>query len=139
MKVSKLLSLEDDFCVALGSPDLRFLTPIPGKSAIGIEVPNKIRSLVTLGDIFQSEDKAMQDLLTIPLGKNFSGEIVHMTINNMPHILIAGATNSGKSVCLNALIISLLMKVKPGQVKFIMIDRKWLNSCTTVSLIFSRL
>lgn len=124
VKVSKLLSLEDDFCVALGSPDLRFLTPIPGKSAIGIEVPNKIRSLVTLGDIFQSEDKAMQDLLTIPLGKNFSGEIVHMTINNMPHILIAGATNSGKSVCLNALIISLLMKVKPGQVKFIMIDPK---------------
>ncbi|GEM_PF-446760 len=124
VKVSKLLSLEDDFCVALGSPDLRFLTPIPGKSAIGIEVPNKIRSLVTLGDIFQSEDKSMQDLLTIPLGKNFSGEVVHMTINNMPHILIAGATNSGKSVCLNALIISLLMKVKPSQVKLIMIDPK---------------
>ncbi len=124
VKVSKLLSLEDDFCVALGSPDLRFLTPIPGKSAIGIEVPNKIRSLVTLGDIFQSEHKSMQDLLTIPLGKNFSGEVVDMTINNMPHILIAGATNSGKSVCLNALIISLLMKVKPGQVKLIMIDPK---------------
>ena len=125
VKVSKLLSLEDDFCVALGSPDLRFLTPIPGKSAIGIEVPNKVRSLVTLGDIFSPNDKIlMNDLLSIPLGKNFSGEIVHMSINNMPHILIAGATNSGKSVCLNSIIVSLLMKVKPSQVKFIMIDPK---------------
>ncbi len=125
VKVSKLLSLEDDFCVALGSPDLRFLTPIPGKSAIGIEVPNKIRSLVTLGDIFSRNDKTlMDDLLTVPLGKNFSGEVVNMTINNMPHILIAGATNSGKSVCLNTIITSLLMKIKPGQVKLIMIDPK---------------
>ena len=125
VKVSKLLSLEDDFCVALGSPDLRFLTPIPGKSAIGIEVPNKIRSLVTLGDIFSRGDSNIsQDLLTIPIGKNFSGEIVYVTLNNMPHLLIAGATNSGKSVCLNAMITSLLLKVKPSQVKFIMIDPK---------------
>lgn len=125
VRVQKLLSLEDDFCVALGSPDLRFLTPIPGRSAIGIEVPNKIRSLVTLGDIFSPDDKVLAtDLLAIPLGKNFSGDIIHMSINNMPHILIAGATNSGKSSCLNALIISLLLKVKPSQVKFIMIDPK---------------
>lgn len=124
IKVSKLLSLEDDFCVALGTPDLRFLTPIPGRSAIGIEVPNKIRSLVTLGDIFSDSDKELDDLLTLPLGKNFSGDIVHLAINNMPHLLIAGATNSGKSVCLNAIIVSLLMKVKPSQVRFIMIDPK---------------
>lgn len=125
VRVQKLLSLEDDFCVALGSPDLRFLTPIPGKSAIGIEVPNKIRSLVTLGDIYNSDDTVlMGDLLTVPLGKNFSGNIVHMSINNMPHILIAGATNSGKSSCLNSIIISLLLKVKPSQVKIIMIDPK---------------
>jgi len=104
-------------------PDLRFLTPIPGKSAIGIEVPNKVRSLVTLGDIFSPNDKVlMNDLLTVPLGKNFSGDVVHMSINNMPHILIAGATNSGKSVCLNSIIVSLLMKVKPSQARFIMID-----------------
>ena len=122
--MSKLLSLEDDFCVALGTPDLRFLTPIPGRSAIGIEVPNKIRSLVTLGDIFSDSDKELDDLLTLPLGKNFSGDVVHLAINNMPHILIAGATNSGKSVCLNAIIVSLLMKVKPSQVRFIMIDPK---------------
>ncbi|MBN1299160.1 MAG: DNA translocase FtsK [Actinobacteria bacterium] len=125
VKVSKLLSLEDDFCVALGSPDIRFLTPIPGKSAIGIEVPNKVRSLVTLGDIMAPSDKALwEDSLTVPLGKNFSGEVVHMTINNMPHVLIAGATNSGKSVCLNSLIVALLMKVKPSEVRMIMIDPK---------------
>ena len=125
VRVQKLLSLEDDFCVALGSPDLRFLTPIPGKSAIGIEVPNKIRSLVTLGDIYSPDDTVlMGDLLTVPLGKNFSGNIVHMSINNMPHILIAGATNSGKSSCLNSIIISLLLKVKPNQVRIIMIDPK---------------
>jgi len=125
VRVQKLLSLEDDFCVALGSPDLRFLTPIPGKSAIGIEVPNKIRSLVTLGDIFSPDDKTlMSDPLAVPLGKNFSGEVVNMSINKMPHILIAGATNSGKSSCLNSIIISLLLKVKPSEVKFIMIDPK---------------
>ncbi|MCL4418456.1 MAG: DNA translocase FtsK [Actinobacteria bacterium] len=125
VRVQKLLSLEDDFCVALGSPDLRFLTPIPGKSAIGIEVPNKIRSLVTLGDIFSPDDKTlMNDPLAVPLGKNFSGEVVNMSINSMPHILIAGATNSGKSSCLNSIIVSLLLKVKPSEVKFIMIDPK---------------
>lgn len=125
VRVQKLLSLEDDFCVALGSPDLRFLTPIPGKSAIGIEVPNKIRSLVTLGDIYSPDDTVLtSDLLAVPLGKNFSGNIVHMSINNMPHILIAGATNSGKSSCLNSIIVSLLLKVKPNQVKIIMIDPK---------------
>ncbi len=125
VRVQKLLSLEDDFCVALGSPDLRFLTPIPGKSAIGIEVPNKIRSMVTLGDIFSPDDKTlMSDPLAVPLGKNFSGEVVSMSIRSMPHILIAGATNSGKSSCLNSIIISLLLKVKPSEVKFIMIDPK---------------
>jgi len=125
VKVQRLLSLEDDFCVALGSPDLRILTPIPGRSAIGIEVPNTVRSIVTLGDIYSSEDNNLTDnLLNIPLGKNLSGNIVYMDIAKMPHILIAGATNSGKSSCLNSIIISLLMKVKPGNVRLIMIDPK---------------
>jgi len=125
VKVQRLLSLEDDFCVAMGSPDLRFLTPIPGKSAIGIEVPNQIRSLVTLGDIF-SEQFALTTsrLLEVPLGKSLSGDIVSMDIGAMPHVLIGGATNSGKSSCINSIIISLLLKVKPSQVKFIMIDPK---------------
>ncbi len=125
VKVQKLLSLEDDFCVAMGSPDIRFLTPIPGKSAIGIEVPNQIRSLVTLGDIFAEVESANSlNLLEVPLGKNLSGDIISMDIRAMPHVLIGGATNSGKSSCINSIIISLLLKVKPSQAKFIMIDPK---------------
>lgn len=125
VKVQRLLSLEDDFCVALGSPDIRILTPIPGKSAIGIEVPNSIRSIVTLGDIFSNDDRNLTDnLLNVPLGRNLSGNIIYMDIAKMPHILIAGATNSGKSSCLNSIIISLLMKVKPSEVRFVMIDPK---------------
>jgi len=126
VKVQRLLSLEDDFCVALGSADLRILAPIPGKSAIGLEVPNQIRSIVTLGDIYSIPENTenMDQLLSVPLGKNLSGEIIYMNIIEMPHVLIAGATNSGKSSCLNSIIISLLMKVRPGEVKFIMIDPK---------------
>jgi len=125
VKVQRLLSLEDDFCVAMGSPDLRILTPIPGRSAIGIEVPNSVRRIVTLGDIYSDEDRNLTDnLLNAPLGKNLSGKIVYMDITRMPHILIAGATNSGKSSCLNSIISSLLMKVKPSEARFIMIDPK---------------
>lgn len=131
VKVQRLLSLEDDFCVAMGSPDLRFLTPIPGKSAVGIEVPNKIKSLVTLGDVYSGEDKKIsENLLCVPLGKDLSGNIVYMNIVEMPHLLIAGTTNSGKSSCLNSIITSLLMKAKPSQVKFIMIDPKMVELST---------
>ena len=131
VKVQRLLSLEDDFCVAMGSPDLRFLTPIPGKSAVGIEVPNKIKSLVTLGDVYSSGDKKIsENLLCVPLGKDLSGNIVYMNIVGMPHLLIAGTTNSGKSSCLNSIITSLLMKAKPSQVKFIMIDPKMVELST---------
>jgi len=125
VKVQRLLSLEDDFCVALGSSDIRILTPIPGKSAIGIEVPNKIKSIVTLGDVYSiARPEIQKSLLKVPLGKNLSGDIIYMDIKNMPHVLIAGATNSGKSSCINSIIISLLLKVKPSEVKFIMIDPK---------------
>jgi len=125
VKVQRLFSLEDDFCVALGSADLRILAPIPGKSAIGLEVPNQLRTIVTLGDIFSHNDKKLSDeLLNVPLGKNLSGDTIYMNILEMPHVLIAGATNSGKSSCLNSIIISLLMKVKPSEVRFIMIDPK---------------
>jgi S-DNA-T family DNA segregation ATPase FtsK/SpoIIIE len=125
VKVQRLLSLEDDFCVAMGSPDLRILTPIPGRSAIGIEVPNSIRRIVTLGDIYSDEDRNLTDnLLNVPLGKNLSGKIIYMDISKMPHVLIAGATNSGKSSCLNSIISSLLMKVRPDEARFIMIDPK---------------
>ncbi|MCL5770774.1 MAG: DNA translocase FtsK [Actinobacteria bacterium] len=125
VKVQRLLSLEDDFCVALGSSDIRILTPIPGKSAIGIEVPNKIKSIVTLGDVYSLYNSPIsKEILRVPLGRNLSGEIIYMDINHMPHLLIAGATNSGKSSCINSIIISLLLKVRPDEVKFIMIDPK---------------
>jgi len=125
VKVQRLLSLEDDFCVALGSSDIRILTPIPGKSAIGIEVPNKIKSIVTLGDVYSLYNSPIsKEILRVPLGRNLSGEIIYMDINHMPHLLIAGATNSGKSSCINSIIISLLLKVRPNEVKFIMIDPK---------------
>lgn len=125
VKVGRLLSLEDDFCVALGSSDIRILTPIPGKSAIGIEVPNKIKSIVTLGDVYSLYDSPVsKEILRVPLGRNLSGEVIYMDINHMPHLLIAGATNSGKSSCINSIVISLLLKVKPNEVKFIMIDPK---------------
>ncbi|HAJ96003.1 MAG TPA: hypothetical protein DCP02_07200 [Actinobacteria bacterium] len=125
VKVQRLFSLEDDFCVALGSADLRILAPIPGKSAIGLEVPNKLRSIVTLGDIHTSTDRRIpEETLAVPLGKNLSGNTIYMNIIEMPHVLIAGATNSGKSSCLNSIIISLLMKTRPSDVKFIMIDPK---------------
>lgn len=125
VKVQRLLSLEDDFCVALGSSDIRILTPIPGKSAIGIEVPNKIKSIVTLGDVYSLYDSPVsKEILRVPLGRNLSGEVIYMDINHMPHLLIAGATNSGKSSCINSIVISLLLKVKPNEVKFIMIDPK---------------
>ena len=125
VKVQRLLSLEDDFCVALGSSDIRILTPIPGKSAIGIEVPNKIKSIVTLGDVYSLYNSPIsKELLRVPLGKNLSGDVVYMDINHMPHLLIAGATNSGKSSCINSIIISLLLKVRPDEVKFIMVDPK---------------
>lgn len=125
VKVQRLLSLEDDFCVALGSSDIRILTPIPGKSAIGIEVPNKIKSIVTLGDVYSLYDSPVsKETLRVPLGRNLSGEVIYMDLNHMPHLLIAGATNSGKSSCINSIIISLLLKLKPNEVKFIMIDPK---------------
>ncbi|MCL4377493.1 MAG: DNA translocase FtsK [Actinobacteria bacterium] len=125
VKVQRLLSLEDDFCVALGSSDIRILTPIPGKSAIGIEVPNKIKSIVTLGDVYSLYNSPVsKEILRVPLGKNLSGDVVYMDINHMPHLLIAGATNSGKSSCINSIVISLLLKIKPSEVKFIMIDPK---------------
>jgi S-DNA-T family DNA segregation ATPase FtsK/SpoIIIE len=90
-----------------------------------LEVPNQLRTIVTLGDIFSHDDKELTgELLNVPLGKNLSGDTVYMNIVEMPHVLIAGATNSGKSSCLNSIIISLLMKVKPSEVKFIMIDPK---------------
>ena len=125
VKVNKVLSLSNEIKYALASGELRFLAPIPGRSAIGIEVPNRSRQLVTLGDVLRAtEAKGESHPLAIPLGKDISGETVMAKITEMPHILIAGATNSGKSSCLNSMITSILMRARPDQVRMILIDPK---------------
>ena len=125
VKVSRIVSLSDDIALNLAAPLVRIEAPIPGKAALGIEVPNKIISLVYLREVL--EDPSFQDNpspLTIGLGKDITGVPVISDLSKMPHLLIAGATGSGKSVCLNALIISILLKARPEQVRFLMIDPK---------------
>lgn len=125
VKVRKILTLENDLCVALGTPDLRILTPIPGKAALGLEVPNKVKEIVTLGDILLSPDiNRDRGILTVPIGKDLNGDPVFIDIVEMPHLLIAGATGSGKSSCLNNMLTSLLYQTRPWDVKFLMIDPK---------------
>ncbi len=125
VKVNRLISITDDISLALASPDIRILTPIPGKSVIGIEVPNIYRELVTLGDILISEEaKKFKSILTFALGKDTTGQPTLADLKEMPHLLIAGATGSGKSVCLNSLIMSILFRATPKEVKMILIDPK---------------
>ncbi|SDY69782.1 DNA segregation ATPase FtsK/SpoIIIE, S-DNA-T family [Evansella caseinilytica] len=125
VKVSKIVNLTDDLALALAAKDIRMEAPIPGKSAIGIEVPNQEVALVTLREVLDSQ--AMQDndnKLAIALGRDISGDAVIAELNKMPHLLVAGATGSGKSVCINGIIVSILMRSKPHEVKLIMIDPK---------------
>ncbi|UCZ51667.1 DNA translocase FtsK [Bacillus shivajii] len=125
VKVSKIVNLTDDLALALAAKDIRMEAPIPGKSAIGIEVPNQEVSLVTLREVLDSQ--IMQDTdnkLAIALGRDISGEAVISELNKMPHMLVAGATGSGKSVCINGIVISILMRSKPHEVKLMMIDPK---------------
>ena len=125
VKVSRIVSLSDDIALNLAAPLVRIEAPIPGKAALGIEVPNKIIALVYLREVL--EDPGFLNSaspLTIGLGKDITGVPVIADLTRMPHLLIAGATGSGKSVCLNAIIISILFKAKPEQVRFLMIDPK---------------
>jgi DNA segregation ATPase FtsK/SpoIIIE, S-DNA-T family len=124
-KVARVIGLSHDIAYALASPDVRIIAPIPGKSAIGIEVPNRDRELVTLGDILGKTGKNDQrHPLTVALGKDIGGEPVLANLTEMPHVLIAGSTGSGKSVCLNVLVTSLLMRNPPDEVRLILIDPK---------------
>ncbi|WP_280768920.1 FtsK/SpoIIIE family DNA translocase [Salipaludibacillus daqingensis] len=125
VKVSKIVNLTDDLALALAAKDIRMEAPIPGKSAIGIEVPNQEVSLVTLREVLESTVmKEKHTPLAIALGRDISGEAVIAELNKMPHLLVAGATGSGKSVCINGIIISILMRCKPHEVKLMMIDPK---------------
>ena len=125
VKVSRIVGLADDIKLNLAAADIRIEAPIPGKAAVGIEVPNKENSAVMLRDLLQSEEfKSAKSKLSFAAGKDIAGKPVVTDIAKMPHLLIAGATGSGKSVCINTLIISILYKATPDEVKLIMIDPK---------------
>ena len=124
VKVSKIVSLTDDLALALAAKDIRMEAPIPGKSLIGIEVPNQTTSMVSFRDVIESQEDHPEALLEVPLGRSISGEVMSADLTKMPHLLIAGSTGSGKSVCINGIISCLLMKAKPNQVKLMMIDPK---------------
>lgn len=125
VKVSKIVGLSDDIKLNLATPDIRIEAPIPGKAAVGIEVPNKENSPVMLRDLLQSDEfKNAKSKLSFAAGKDIAGKPVVADIAKMPHLLIAGATGSGKSVCINTLIISILYKATPDEVRLIMIDPK---------------
>lgn len=125
VKVSKILSLSDNLALALATTDIRILAPIPGKSAVGIEVPNKHKDTLLLKEILDSNEfRNLKSKLPLALGKDVTGNTIISSIANMPHLLIAGATGSGKSVCINTIIMSILYKARPDEVKLIMIDPK---------------
>jgi len=125
VKVSRILSLSDDLALALAARDIRIEAPIPGKSAIGIEVPNKEIAIVHFREVVETEVfSEAKGLLSIALGKDIAGNTIVGDLSRMPHILVAGSTGSGKSVCINGIIASILFHARPDQVKFIMIDPK---------------
>ncbi len=125
VKVSKIVNLTDDIALSLAAKSIRIEAPIPGKSAIGIEVPNEESQMVGLRDVLDSDEfKKFDSPLAMALGKDISGKPIIADMSKMPHLLIAGSTGSGKSVCVNTLINSILYKAKPDEVKFLLIDPK---------------
>lgn len=124
-KVTRIVSLADDLALALAATDVRVQAPIPGKSAVGIEVPNGARNLVTIGDILGSDEASKSHSpLAIGIGQDISGQSVVADLAQMPHLLIAGATGSGKSICINSLLVSILMRSRPDQVRLVLVDPK---------------
>ncbi|WP_225999371.1 FtsK/SpoIIIE family DNA translocase [Paenibacillus sp. BJ-4] len=125
VKVSRIVSLTDDIALALAAKDIRMEAPIPGKSAIGIEVPNNEVSIVTMREVMETtvfQESASN--LSIAFGRDIAGQTIVGNLAKMPHLLVAGATGSGKSVCINGIITSILYKAKPDEVKFLMVDPK---------------
>lgn len=125
VKISRITALADDIALNLASAGVRIEAPIPNKSAVGIEVPNKNVSVVKLREVIDSEEfRSAKSKITMALGRDIAGNIVVADIAKMPHMLIAGATGSGKSVCINTIIMSILYKASPSEVKFLMVDPK---------------
>jgi S-DNA-T family DNA segregation ATPase FtsK/SpoIIIE len=125
VKVARVTSLSRDIAYAMASPDVRILAPIPGKSAIGVEVPNRNRQLVSLGDVLSSpEGAAAEHPMEVAFGRDIAGRAVMVNLTEMPHLLISGSTGAGKSSCINSLITSILLRATPDQVRMILVDPK---------------
>ena len=124
VKVSKIVGLTDDIALALAAKDIRMEAPIPGKSLIGIEVPNDAVSMVSFRESIENSPADPSALLEVPLGRDISGRVQTADLTKMPHLLVAGSTGSGKSVAINGIITSILMKAKPHEVKLMMVDPK---------------
>ena len=125
VKVARVTSLNRDIAYAMATPDVRIVAPIPGRSAIGVEVPNRQRTLVALGDLLATDEaRAATHPLDVPVGRDISGKVEIVNLGEMPHVLISGATGAGKSSCINSLITSLVMRATPDQVRLILIDPK---------------
>lgn len=131
IKVSRIVGLADDIALSMASPDVRIEAPIPGKAAVGIEVPNVEITMVHLRELLETEEfRAAASKLTVVLGKDIAGTPVVADLTRMPHLLIAGATGSGKSVCLNTMLSGILFKALPDEVKFLIIDPKMVELTT---------
>src|SRR5204863_8594880 len=123
IKMSKVSQLRDDLAYALAATEIRILAPIPGKQAVGVEVPNDDRRLVHLGDVFQDAPSGWSPL-TAWLGKDIAGKAIGTDLAKQPHVLVAGTTGSGKSGCVNAMLCSILLRATPNDVRLVLVDPK---------------
>src|SRR5688500_5316482 len=123
IKMSKVANLKDDIAYALAASEIRILAPIPGKTAVGVEVPNAVRRIVHLGDVFQDSPTGWSPL-TVWLGKDIAGKAIGTDLAKQPHVLVAGTTGSGKSGCVNAMLTSILLRASPNDVKLVLVDPK---------------